>query len=394
MKKISAILLLSAVVLTSCGTQPTVTETQTETAAETSAATAEAITTDAESAVGEVSFTESITFKKSKEILIKSGTWAPRVCAYGGVLLAGVESPSGIIVLKSEDGGVTWKDPVAASFYPGLNCANVNFYGDGDTLYLAYRATSDKDGARYTSLRVSESKDGGRTWSEHSTVCEYTDKAGRGGVWEPYLIRINGELTCVYANDLPSATSRQNIEYRIWNGEKWIKRTIISRGEDHDSRDGMPVLCRTPDGGYVCVIESTAERNKGYPFVLKAFYSDDGVSWSEPVTIYTPKTAGSKAAAPGVVYLPDGRLAVSFQTDEDATVKGDGTSVMKFIVSDGTDIRDITEKSFTAPENIFNTRDGDSSIWTGIFFDGENIYAAAGTKRGSVMKKVCVINAD
>ena len=390
MKKFPIIILFTALILTSCGNTPAVTETEKETGTETDVTTA-ADTTAVESETEEVKTVQPLTFKNSDEIVICEGTWAPRLCGVDGYLLAGVESIFGILVFRSDDGGLTWVDPVGASFYPELNCANVNFYNDGDTLYLSYRATSDKDGKRYTSLRVSESKDGGRTWNSHSTVCEYTDNAGYGGVWEPFLIRINGELACVYANDHPSVTDRQNIEYKIWNGEKWTGRTVISNGKKHDSRDGMPVLCRTPDGGYICVIESTAQRKKGYPFVLKAFYSDDGVKWSEPVTIYTPSTKKSKAAAPGVIYLPDGRLFVSFQTDEDATVKGDGTSVMKFTVSDGTDIHELTEKSFSSSENIFGTPDGESSVWTGVYFDGENIYAAAGTKRGSVMKKVCAV---
>lgn len=386
MKRIIITLLLSAVILSSCEIAPTVTETENETEKTTTAA----VTAATESEIGEARTVEPVTFKNSDEILICEGTWAPRVCGFGDHLLAGVESIFGILVFRSDDGGLTWVDPVGASFYPDLNCANVNFYPDGDTLYLSYRATSDKDGKQYTSLRVSESKDGGKTWNSHSTVCEYTDNAGHGGVWEPFLIRINGELACVYANDHPSVTDRQNIEYKIWNGTEWTGRTVISNGRKHDSRDGMPVLCRTPEGGYICVIESSSQRGKGYPFVLKAFYSDDGVNWSDPVTIYTPGTEKSKAAAPGVVYLPDGRLLVSFQTDEDATVKGDGTSVMKFIVSDGTDIHKLTERSFSEPENIFGTPDGESSVWTGIYFDGNNVYAAAGTKRGSVMKKVRV----
>ncbi len=333
---------------------------------------------------------EIISLKDCREAVIAPGTWAPRICSYDGVLLAGVESPGGILVYKSENGGKTWRDPVNASFYPELNCANVNFYRDGDALYLAYRATSGAGGKLYTSLRVSVSDDGGKTWREHSTVCEYTDNNGRGGVWEPFLFRINGELACVYANDHPSVTDRQNIEYVIWDGKHWKGRKVISKGTVHDSRDGMPVMCRTPDGGYVCVIESTADRNRGYPFVLKAFYSDDGVKWSEPVTVYTPTARGSKAAAPGIVCLPDGRYVITFQTDEDATVKGDPTSVMKFIVSSGDDIHEITEKSFTAAENIFGTPDGEGSVWTGVYFDGEYLYASAGTARGSSVKFVKV----
>ena len=384
--------IIASVMLAAAGCSAETEPFGTETAVgQTAVQTHPAAETEPETVSGSVTDKEDnepvkITFEHSDEIIISGFSWAPRVCGAGGVLLAGVETFGGIAVLRSEDGGLTWKDPVTASFYPELNCANVNFYNDGDKLYLAYRATSDSNGVRYTSLRVSVSEDGGKTWAKHSTVCEYTDNGGAGGVWEPYIIRIGGDLCCFYANDHPSVTDRQNIERRTWDGEAWIDRIIISDGKKHDSRDGMPVVCRLDGGGYICLIESTADRRKGYPFVLKALYSDDGETWSEPVTVYTPKTKRSKAAAPGVVCLPDGRLVISFQTDEDATVKGDGTSVMKFIVSDGSPAAELTEKSFTAPENIFGTPDGESSVWTGIYYENGRLFAAAGTKNGSSLK--------
>ena len=383
--KTACALICAALLLTSCGNGAGVT-TAAESAREDTKTTADVTeeTTEAETAE-EVKELKRITFEGKREIVIQSGTWAPRVCTYGEYLVAGYESPGGIMVCRSSNGGKSFSPPVQASFFPELNCANVNFYRDGDTLYLAYRATKN-EGGLYTSLRVSVSDDGGESWRHHSTVCEYRDENGRGGVWEPYILRLNGELTCVYANDHPSRTDRQNIEYRVFRDGAWKKITIISNGNRHDSRDGMPVLCTYGENGYVCVIESTAERAGGHPFVLKLFYSKDGVKWSDPVTIYTPKTNGSKAAAPGIVLLPDGRFVISFQTDEDATVKGDATSVMKFIVSDGSAPWELDEDSFTEPENIFGTPDGEGSVWTGIFYADGLLYAAAGTRRGSSLK--------
>ncbi|MBQ3869526.1 MAG: exo-alpha-sialidase [Clostridia bacterium] len=390
MKRTVFLLFAFILLFTSCGSDAGVTaSTETRRDTEAPGSTAAAVTTEKateKATEKEENEMKTISFGDSEEIIISGHSWAPRVCSADGALLAGVETSKGIRVFRSEDGGLSWKDPAAASFYPDLNCANVNFYLDGERLYLAYRATSDRNGVRYTSLRVSASDDGGRTWVNHSTVCEYTDAGGRGGVWEPYLIRIGDRLYCFYANDHPSVSGMQNIECKVWNGKVWTGRKIVSNGEKHDSRDGMPVVCKTSDGGYVCVIESSAERYVGHPFVLKMLYSEDGGRWGEPVTVYTPKTKGSKAAAPGVVCLPDGRLVISFQTDEDATVKGDGTSVMKFIVSDGTAARGLTSGSFTSAENIFGTPDGESSVWTGIYYENGAIYAAAGTKKGSSLK--------
>ena len=360
--------------------------TRTETAAVT-AGTVTETAYESETEDTEMKLKENITFKASKEIIIRPFSWAPRV--YGtndGELIAGYETSDGIKTAKSGDGGKTWYGEANASFAPDLNCANVNFFFDGERLYLAYRAVGNTGKGLYTSLRVSVSDDNGKSWTYHSKVAEYTDAGGGRGVWEPYLGLLNGRLICMYANDHPSVTNYQNIEYLVWNGTEWTDRTVISDGSAHRSRDGMPVWCESPDGGYLCAIESTTEHTKGYPFVIKLIYSPDGVNWSEPRTVYTPSSKGSKAAAPGVAFLPDGRLAISFQTDEDATVKGDNHSVMKIMFSDGTDARKLNKTHFSPPENIFGTPDGESSVWAGIFYRDGVICASAGTKNGSSLK--------
>ncbi|MBQ9454598.1 MAG: exo-alpha-sialidase [Thermoguttaceae bacterium] len=317
------------------------------------------------------------------ERLISKCGFAPRVCRLSdGRILAGIETSEGIQTLASADRGETWTEPVQASFWPDKRCANVNFYREGQNLYLAYRAV--KRGAKelYTSLQVSVSRDEGRSWKHHSTVAEYREP--RGGVWEPCLGTLNGKLVCFYANDAASVMKSgfQNIEYKVWDGEQWTGRTVVSDGNRHRSRDGMPVWTRLSSGVYVCVIESTHCASEGFPFVICSIYSEDGKNWSEPVEIFRPGTLNSKAGAPGIAELPDGRLAVSFQTDEDSAAKGDPNSVMKTIVSDGSDVKTLTRSSFGPAESVF----GAVSIWTGITcFDGV-LYAAAGMHSGAKMK--------
>ena len=317
------------------------------------------------------------------ERLISKRGFAPRVCRLSdGRILAGIETSEGIQTLASADQGETWTAPVQASFRPGKRCANVNFYRDGQSLYLAYRAVERGADRVYTSLQVSVSQDEGRSWKHHSTVAEYREP--RGGVWEPCLGTLNGRLTCFYANDAASVMKSgfQNIEYKVWDGTQWTDRTVVSDGNRHHSRDGMPVWTRLSSGVYVCVIESTHRATMGFPFVVCVMYSADGQNWSEPVEIYRPAALHSKAGAPGVAELPDGRLAVSFQTDEDSVGKGDHESVMKTIVSDGSDVKNLTRSSFGPAESVF----GAVSVWTGIAcFDGV-LYAAAGTRSGGKIK--------
>ncbi len=327
-------------------------------------------------------------WRDAQESLIAPSSWGPRVYTLSnGTLIAGAETSGGIRIFFSVNNGATWRSGKIASFRPELACANVNFFEHGGALYLAYRATGQTEAGFYTSLQVSVSSDFGKTWKEHSTVCEYTEKSGATrGVWEPCLGLLNDKLTCFYANDSTLVTSMQNIEYMTWDKNCWKDRTVVSEGAKHDSRDGMPVWTRLLSGDYVCVIESSKYRDNGHPFIIQLMFSQDGKIWSEPVDIYTAATNGSKAGAPGIIELPTGQIVISFQTDEDATVKGDSTSVMKTIISDGTDVRHIRASCFTSSDSVFDTPDGEGSVWTGIWYHGGFLYAAAGTSRGSSLK--------
>lgn len=312
--------------------------------------------------------------------------WAARV--YGlsdGTFIAGYETAGGIVTKKSSDGCQTWDAPVTASFAPDKDCANVNFFEYGGDLYLAYRAPGNTPEGFYTSLRVSVSHDMGKSWQEHSVICEYLDKDHNfRGVWEPFLGEIDGELVCVYANDSLSVTPQQNIESLTFDGEKWTNREIICSGELHDSRDGMPVWLRLADGSYLMAIEATTQSGKGHPFVIRLLKSADGRHWSEPETVYIADGDGSKAAAPGLCQLDDGRIVLTFQTDEDSAEKGDGYSEAKFIVLSP----DLSRTD--APVTIFGGKYAGVTTWGGVYSDGQTVYYASGSPAGAAMARFTV----
>jgi len=363
---------------------------------------------DGKSATCEVTVNNiTFTWNNGVETLITSSPGAPRVYTLNnGSLIAGYEiaGANGKLQIKtaiSRDGGNTWTNTTIASFKENRNCANINFFIDGNNLYMAYRAI----GENATSLQVSVSYDQGITWQHHSTVLEYTGSTSRG-VWEPYLGILNGKLTCFYANDstkVVSSSSYQNIEYLVWNGSSWTNRTIVSNGKNHNSRDGMPVWTRLSTGEYVIIIESSKYRNSYHPFVIQLLYSDDGINWSNPVDVYIPTSKNSKAAAPGIIEIPStNQLVISFQTDEDATKKGDSYSVMKTIYST-VSFKELKENiksgnsitnKFSSSENIFKTPNGASTVWTGIHYKNGWLYATAGgsssTKSGSLLKKIYI----
>ena len=316
---------------------------------------------------------------------------SPRVYRLkNGSLIAAVEAEGGIRVFSAEDDGSAWRDAGPGSFTPDLTCANPEFFElpDGQVL-LAHRAIGKRENGFYTSIRVNIGD--GKSFRPHSVVTEYTEAdGGFRGVWEPCLGLLNGVLTCFYANDSTSVTPLQNIEYMQWDGSGWGNRTVVCSGVEHDSRDGMPVWIPLSSGGYALVIESTHLRNMPgkHPFVIQLLCSADGRTWTEPVDIFIPKTDGSKAGAPWIAELPDGRLVVSFQTDEDKAVKGDRTSVMKTMLSDGTPAMNLRQDSFSTAETVFDVPEDAGALWTAVYTDGRELFASAGTPDGAVLKRV------
>ncbi len=339
-------------------------------------------------------------WKSIPQTVIAPHAASPRVIRLrDGRLIAAAETAHGIRVYSTADNGHSWTDAGPGSFSPDLACANPEYFElpDGEIL-LAHRAVGKRENGFYTSLRVSVGCcREGFEFRPHSVVTEYTEPdGGFRGVWEPCLGMLNGVLTCFYANDSTSVTPQQNIEYMRWNGAEWTDRTVVCDGVKHDSRDGMPVWIPLRGGGYALVIESTSRRNLPgkHPFVIRLLVSEDGAVWSDPADIFIPGTDGSKAGAPWIAELDDGRIVVSFQTDEDSEIKGDRTSVMKTVISDGSPVRELTADKFGPAETVFDVPEGTGALWTAVYLDTESreLIASAGTKDGAVMKRAAAEN--
>jgi len=178
-------------------------------------------------------------------------------------------------------------------------------------------------------------------WGDVQVMYECTqenvvaDSGSPYGVWEPDPVYIGDELFCYFADtDLPGNVSYQHIMYCVFDETtgKFGAPAIAQNGIEHKSRDGMSVVTQLSDGTYAMVFESTRTANNDYDdinnyttFVIKMSFSEDGRNWSDPVIVAkpnpvsTPATASDEYAvccAPYVVTLPDGRLAVSYQTTD------------------------------------------------------------------------------
>lgn len=335
-----------------------------------------------------------IDVSKGQVSVIEESGYGSRVMPLSNSTLIGgyVVTYNKVLTIKTKisyDGGIIWENETIAAHIPTLNCDNVNFHEKDGVLYLAYRAIAFRDdGSFYGSIQVSTSEDFGHTWKWHSLVIENTEEDGNfKGVWEPCLGEMDGKLVCVYANDSTSVTTMQNIESKTFDGKEWTDRRILSNGEKHKARDGMPVWCQLPDGGYAMVIESSKyTKTKGkYHFVIQILYSDDGINWSKPYDIYYPNTKDRETCAPGICALNDGRLAITFQTDEDRDSHGAAAvSVTKIIFSDGKKARPKSPLRFTEPQKVFSEEHDAYSIWGGIYEADGKIYYSAGTPKGAV----------
>ncbi len=313
--------------------------------------------------------------EKSRSIFMGGGAYPRMYQLRDGTLLCGFDASLGapnarIAISRSEDGGKSWSYPQAAAELKGYDCANANFIQmDNGDILLAYRAIKGGENID-AKLLCSISHDGGKTWQFHSTIIE---TYGKGGVWEPHFIMIGEKVAVFYANDSQAAmgdTGYQNIEFRLLTGDTWGETHIASGGNETKSRDGMPVVDRLSDGRYVMVVEANAFPD--YVFIVQIKFSPDGLDWSDPLkTIYVPskKGAGKKAGAPYIAVLPGDVLAVSFQTDEDASDSGDHVSVMKVITSSD------LGKTWSEPFAPFNIPDGRSAIWNGLYWANDQLFA-------------------
>ncbi len=327
----------------------------------------------------------SISWKDDGEIIgakNASGGYPRLYQLRDGTLLLAVD---GMMIMRSNDKGTTWERRAVTTANNMPGCANAAlFQTDDGTIYLGYRSTEHrKDGSFYGSIHVNYSTDNGATWSYHSCVYENIEKDGAyKGVWEPHFGMMDGKLTVFYANDSTDTTKYQNIEYKQWDEEKkeWNNRTIVCDGDKHKSRDGMPVWQQLSTGEYVCVIEAADTTNDGL-FCVKLTWSADGKKWSTPVAVMRPTEKGKRCAAPYIVELPTGQLVISCQTDEIS--KKENVYKMATVVSDGTPVRKLTEKNFSAHDYPYpDDRANQNSMWNGMLVTDDYIYTCTSPSDG------------
>lgn len=340
---------------------------------------------------GSLFATRSYAHNVKQDEAIARGTY-PRGTTYNGTLLVCVGmSVYARSSTTTSDGTWTKLGTVASDPRPGVDLANCNLAvhpGPNPVIVASFRHHTgcQTDNARRGSkpqrraghrfdtsqllcrnysIQVATSHDGGVSWQWAGTV-----SSGPIGMWEPFLF-FNADST---ANPGPTTSSvthglttsgdprhphatgvvlhvaysqeitNGGLQSIVWcatrdNGTSWSAPTVLSDGRDHQSRDGMPGIARLRDGSLFLVFEGFWAHGRGHFSVQGRRSYDGGATWDAGRVIYNTSSARTNAGAPQVAVFIDGRVAVSFMTDEDTASRSWPTDAWaKVMISNNTGI--------------------------------------------------------
>jgi hypothetical protein len=257
-----------------------------------------------------------------------------------GVFESGVGGAMGVIAKVSNDNGQTWtaKGTVAtAPVTPGRTLGNPSVVRLADgTLLAAYRHHNPGAGG-ITNFRllVSASTNGGATWAFRGEIQVYG--SAKDGLWEPFLfVTPKGTLQAYYARERDNYRSQDIVVRTSRDGGKtWGSEAIAAT--TNGSRDGMPGVTALADGSLLAVFESQRQPGVNNNFVVRGVQSaDDGRTWTNRHIIFAPKDATRNAGAPQVTTLRDGRVVVSFMTNDGVTTaaRWPGGADTRIVVAD------------------------------------------------------------
>ncbi len=296
------------------------------------------------------------------------------------------------------------------------------FVMEDGTVMVSYRSrTKDyTEGEFYTSIRVMTSTDNAETFKDEVIITEATTNSFHG-FWEPFMIQPDKNTVLLfYSDDLNvNLWSQQNIVYHEYNiaSKTWSDSTVAINGVKRNSRDGMPVITKLKDGGYAMVIETQDYHNRFHSltfgksvFVISISLSKDGKVWSPPVPTVAPENirGNNRCAAPFVTTLPDGRIVISYMTEDGfngTRVSNEvlncvyGAAISNDAITADTKLTSTTggaADGFTTLPDIFDDPVNGYMIWNTVFCDGKYVYFAggSGTNDNSVAPSLRIRRAD
>jgi hypothetical protein len=241
----------------------------------------------------------------------------------------GPDVVSGLVVIASADGGLTWEPPVAAAIAPSLEIAHDNLAISADptrpaTVYAATtREESKSDGSYFGRFGFTRSDDGGKTWTPIRTI---NPAANRERVGAPQIVvdPRSGTLYAVYRRSRTGADPVVGVMVSTDRGETWSTERIAAphvRG----AQVTHPVTGRafalatdivqatvSPTTGQLAIAYADARSDPGGRSGVSLVWSADGLTWSSPIAV----SDGSAETAwlPAIASNARGEIAVAYLT--------------------------------------------------------------------------------
>jgi hypothetical protein len=296
-------------------------------------------------------------------------------------LLLSVEHRGRSLVRHSDDDGKTWGEPILAAAFADGAAANPEMLvlRDG-TIWLLYNERPRSGSGKPFTIRLTVSKDAGKTWTPRREPFYVAGTRPEEGCWEPSAIELpDGEILVFFANEAPYPKSGEQEITMLRTrdaGTSFFERIALSFRAG--ARDGMPVPARLADGVVAVAIEDSGLTPDGQmkPVIVRLdlpigesrlpFKPGDANRWPA-VEREWPK--GLYAGAPYLVTMPGGATALSVQSVEFGREQ-------QMVVYVG----DKQARHFGNPTQPFPTDAGRSGQWNALFVkNASTITAISGT---------------
>lgn len=332
---------------------------------------------------------KDIDWSSSKPVLIQQDGHYGRITRLDrNTLLACFDWNRAIHVRHSTDEGKTWKDPVKVADWGhgGLTNAELLVLKNGEVLCFFNRRPSRGKMEHPFSIGMCRSKNGGRNWSEATTVYE-AGKEFENGCWEPVGLQMpDGEVHVYFANEGPYRDSTEQ-EITLMrskdNGANWDKPEPVSFRKG--SRDGMPVPVLSSNGKALAMaIEDNGLSGAFKPVIISSRATKGG--WREGVAdagsarrwsaLAKPLAPPVYAGAPYLRQFPDGPFVLSYQLAESGEM-----NQSRMAVSVGNNsARNFGEPSFPFPMDGRRPQ-----LWNSLFIkDDKTVTAVSETSQNGV----------